>query len=259
MIAPLLIHHFPCLDSTSLHARREIIAGRLESARGPVLFGADEQTGGIGRFQRSWQSPAGGLWCTLAIPCANAAPILPAGLGLRIGVACTQFVRELVPHNQRARIRLKWPNDVLLDHQKILGALCEFLTPNPTTSRPGWLLIGVGLNANFQIDQLPPDLHPTATTLLTSLNLTIDLNDAANLLSTKLMATLSTPALPPATLAAARDLLIGIGEQALVSLPSSERVSATFIDIDESGQAIFQRDGARLHLNAGVLQCPEHN
>ncbi len=58
--------------------------------------------------------------------------------------------------------RIKWPNDVLIDNMKIAGVLVESseYQKNPTC------VLGVGINANVQIDQLPAHLRWPATSLL---------------------------------------------------------------------------------------------
>jgi BirA family biotin operon repressor/biotin-[acetyl-CoA-carboxylase] ligase len=55
--------------------------------------------------------------------------------------------------------RIKWPNDVLLDGRKVAGILAE--------GRPqdGWAVLGIGLNVAVRVEDLPPELHATATTL----------------------------------------------------------------------------------------------
>lgn len=249
MTAPVI--HFQRVSSTNLHARGEIVSGRLTHGHGPALFLADEQTGGVGRFERPWSSPRGGLWCTLAWPIVgDPSPILD-GLGLRIGVACTEFVESLLTSTPGHRVRLKWPNDVLIDGRKVLGVLTELL-PRPSGA---WLLVGVGLNANFPIENLPPDLRDVTTTLQAAADLTIDLTRCASLLAAAI-----EDAIPPppesdraGTIARARALLHGVGEPTRVSLPTGERIDAILVGLDDSGHAVVERDGSRWPLPGGSV------
>jgi len=265
------------LDSTNRHARAEIESGRLRADE-PAAFVADRQSGGVGRFARAWSSPAGGLWYTLAWPAHRNAL---DGLGLRIGVACVEFVRGLLPENARSKVRLKWPNDVVVDGKKVLGVLCEAVRgtspssgwermgrltgggseqPPPATdlcrfaaaegaraadANPLWILIGVGLNTNFDVVELPSDLHATATTLRSALGVTIDLSAAADDLGARLTRVLSESGLAPEHLSAARAMLDGIGKPARVSLPTGEKIDATLIGLDSDGHAVFEQDGSR--------------
>ncbi|RMD62267.1 MAG: bifunctional biotin--[acetyl-CoA-carboxylase] synthetase/biotin operon repressor, partial [Planctomycetota bacterium] len=106
------------LDSTSLEARRDVESGELgDQAR---LYVAKRQTRGLGRFRRSWASPAGGLWCTLAWPVNLEPRLVLEGLGLRVGVAVVHTVEHtLAAHGVGAPVQLKWPNDVMVKGRKI--------------------------------------------------------------------------------------------------------------------------------------------
>ncbi len=55
--------------------------------------------------------------------------------------------------------RIKWPNDVLIAGRKVAGILAE--------GRPqeGWAVLGIGLNVALRVEDLPEELHATATTL----------------------------------------------------------------------------------------------
>ena len=70
--------------------------------------------------------------------------------------------------------RIKWPNDVRVDHRKIAGILVERgLAPGslapPAAEHPGQrprgVVIGIGLNVNMAADSFPANLSPTATSL----------------------------------------------------------------------------------------------
>lgn len=231
------------IDSTQAEAKRRIAA--LSAPRTPsILLVAQRQTAGVGRFGRAWESPRGGLWATLATP-LNAAGEGQApetdGLGLRIGVACTRLVRGLLGDAHAARVRHKWPNDVVIDGHKVLGALCEVVHAGPHD----WLVIGVGLNANLGADQLPAPLRNCATTLRDAAGVEIDLGGAALDLATRLLHAVHIRGLPAATLDEARSMLWGVGRETEVSLPTGGKVRATLISLDARGDAVFEQDGSR--------------
>jgi BirA family biotin operon repressor/biotin-[acetyl-CoA-carboxylase] ligase len=167
-------------------------------------------------------------------------PILD-GLGLRIGLACAEFVESILPPESTRRVRLKWPNDVLIDGQKVLGVLST-LVQSPTGP---WILIGVGLNANFDPEELPLDLQSGATTFRTATGMPIDLTAAANVLAAHLDDAIAPGGLTDALLERAESMLHGLGEPARVSLPTGEKVDATLVGLDASGSAVFEQDGSR--------------
>ena len=58
-----------------------------------------------------------------------------------------------------AAVKLKWPNDVLINHKKVSGILTELVM---TPTGPA-LIIGAGVNLTLTVDQLPT---PTSTSLV---------------------------------------------------------------------------------------------
>ena len=232
------LYRFDELDSTSLYARRLLTSGEIRPADGPVLIQAVRQTGGIGRFGRAWASPVGGLWCTLLAPLPPGATALLDGLGLRVGVACLNVVRGVLQRSGKADlVRLKWPNDVLIAGRKVLGVLCE----SAPRSDSLWVMIGVGLNANFPADSLPPALRRPPTTLLDVLGREVDLDGIRNDLCAGLLGALD-PAANAAALAAARQALYGIGEPAQIRLPGGTELSGTLLGLSDSGVPLLRAD-----------------
>ena len=72
-----------------------------------------QQTGGKGRGDRVWESPSGGLYLSIISPSHSLLPLI-AGISV---------IQTLVGLDNR--LRLKWPNDIILDGKKVGGILCE--------------------------------------------------------------------------------------------------------------------------------------
>ncbi len=98
----------------------------------------DRQTAGRGRRGREWHTPRGNLAATcLSIVERGAA--VAATLGFVAGLSLDDALRHLAPGlgvataldwadasgGSSSRLRLKWPNDVLLDGRKLAGILLE--------------------------------------------------------------------------------------------------------------------------------------
>lgn len=145
------------VDSTNLVARRWIGGLDVTSTAGARAFVAQRQSAGVGRHGRKWHSPEGGLWCSIAWRLGADAPGVLESLGVRIGIACLRTVTGAV---ERGDVRLKWPNDVLIDGKKVCGCLVESFTHGDST----WLIIGVGINVANAPGDLPDALRtpPTA-------------------------------------------------------------------------------------------------
>jgi BirA family biotin operon repressor/biotin-[acetyl-CoA-carboxylase] ligase len=114
----------------------------------PIARIAHEQTAGKGRAGRVWLSkPEDSLCFSLAYP-FHKRPSELSGLSLVIGlavitgIAAALGISETALHQQG--LRLKWPNDLLLNNAKLGGILIEGGQTNP--SAPTWMVIGLGLN-----------------------------------------------------------------------------------------------------------------
>jgi BirA family biotin operon repressor/biotin-[acetyl-CoA-carboxylase] ligase len=145
----------------------------------PVARIAHDQTSGKGRAGRVWLSKPGDTLCfSLAHPFDRrphelSGLSLVIGLAVIAGIAGALGINETTLHQQG--LRLKWPNDLLLNNAKLGGILIEGGQSNP--SSPTWMVIGLGLNlrnaeviaqnlenqASFTataLDQLMPHLEP---------------------------------------------------------------------------------------------------
>lgn len=106
---------------------------------------ADEQTHGRGRFQRSWVSDIGGLWLSAVVPFSDAPHfrLLP----LAAGVAVCEALKEL----GLVGMRMRWPNDVLIESRKICGLLVDLFSP-------GSAVVGIGMNVTNHPERHDPAL-----------------------------------------------------------------------------------------------------
>jgi BirA family biotin operon repressor/biotin-[acetyl-CoA-carboxylase] ligase len=157
------IHSFRQLTSTNDIAKELAKKG---AAEGTVIV-ADTQTHGRGRLDRTWISPQGGLWFSIILrPKVN--PRDAPQLTFMMSVAVAKTINKL--YGLKAEI--KWPNDVLVNDKKVCGILTE-------TSTKGNLLnyaaVGVGVNANLSLNNLPANLRGSSTTLKDELKREIQL------------------------------------------------------------------------------------
>lgn len=150
---------FDEIDSTSLHARRLVERG--EAGEGPLIIAAATQTGGIGRMGKPWSSPRGGLWFTLVWKPLRRMPALVEGLGVRIGVAVVEGLRAAAGSEHADRLKLKWPNDVLIEGRKVCGVLTETAGAGADLR----VLVGIGVNVRFDAAAIPEHLRERTTTL----------------------------------------------------------------------------------------------
>lgn len=140
------------VESTSDYLKSFIETGKARVAV------AEEQTGGRGRFGRSWHSPAGrGLYASyLYFPSSEVRRAEDLTRAAALGV-----LQAIVTWSgPGAALRIKRPNDVLLGGKKCAGILIEMGTQ---TDRIQWAIIGIGVNLFHR--SFPPELASTATSL----------------------------------------------------------------------------------------------
>lgn len=140
------------VDSTNAEGMRRAAAG----VRGPLWITARCQTAGRGRAGRLWGTPDGNLAQTLLFA-PGCEPSALAGLSLVAGIATFDAVAsclagsvagdggsDRVPTGAGA-LRLKWPNDVLLDGAKLSGCLIE------STVQGGAAIVAIGIGINVAV------------------------------------------------------------------------------------------------------------
>ena len=149
------------IDSTQRRAR-ELAQG---GAPHGTLVVSKVQKGGRGRLGRPWGSPLGGIWISLVLR-----PEVPARFASRVTqTAAVGVAKALWSFGVEARI--KWPNDLLVlkpgeqEGRKICGILAESSAENvpvaakrtgpvPGDARLDFVVLGVGLNANLDPEDL---------------------------------------------------------------------------------------------------------
>lgn len=142
------------VDSTNKWAKELAIYGASE---GTVAI-AETQTKGRGRLDREWFSPTGGLWFSLILR-PNLSPTEAVKLTLVAGLAVAKVLREMFD----LRAETKWCNDVLVNGRKVCGVLAEM---NTTSEIVNFVVVGVGVNVNFDVENVfPEQLKEVATSL----------------------------------------------------------------------------------------------
>lgn len=141
------IHYFSSLSSTMTEAAR---LATLGAPHATVVL-ADEQTAGIGRLGRSWESTSElGIYSSivlrLSLPPASF-PIASLVLGLSTA--------EAIERATSLACDLRWPNDVLIDERKVAGILTHLVD--------NCIIAGIGINVNQT--SFPLDLRTPATSL----------------------------------------------------------------------------------------------
>ena len=111
------IYYYSETGSTNDEAFALGIAGMPE---GTVVI-ADSQSRGRGRLQRSWYSPSGSNIYTSVILRPEIESSKSSRIPIMAGVAVAEMLNIYCP----GKIKLKWPNDVLINDKKVCGILSQ--------------------------------------------------------------------------------------------------------------------------------------
>ncbi|MBI5834470.1 MAG: biotin--[acetyl-CoA-carboxylase] ligase [Armatimonadetes bacterium] len=152
------------------HARRGESEGSVVVAR--------YQTAGRGRRGRCWEAPSGTSLLASYVLRPPAYLAHSAWITLASGVAAARAAGSV----SGRPVRLKWPNDVLLDGKKVGGILTEVHAGNGGNAA----IVGVGINVAQQADDFPPELLPLATSLSLGAGHAVALDDVLAALNREL-------------------------------------------------------------------------
>ncbi len=225
------LQRFDEVDSTNRIASAEVLSrwNTGQSAEGIVII-AQRQNGGRGQHGRRWESPPGGLYLSAVLE--NVRADVRDRTALLAGVATVEAMEKLLP------LQIRWPNDVVTHSgKKLAGILCEAISQGDRWA----VVVGIGVNVQTQIADLPPDLQSIATSLVAEgVNVPID--------------------------ALARDILQQLGQYARMSLPSIvaqvrayDALRGKTIDVSDgpkkiAGTASGIADGGGLIVETGQKQ-----
>jgi BirA family biotin operon repressor/biotin-[acetyl-CoA-carboxylase] ligase len=249
----MLAFHYDEVDSTNTRAA----ARAIDHPRLPVLVTAVTQSAGRGRAGRAWRSPAGGAWFSLAWPCPKDARDTAAA-PLVVGLALFDAIGDRLGPRLRDRLRIKWPNDVLLADRKVAGILCErTVTPGTGGEAGGHTLIaGVGVNANVDPASLGDTLRVTATSLQLATGRPIDVRGFIDAVVERMidrLKALVTRGLTQADVAAVNQRLAWRGERVGVDAATGggNSVCGELLGVDDAGRLLLLIDGRARAFDAG--------
>ena len=125
-------------------------------SNGTVII-SEKQSGAKGRLGKSWESPLGGIWLSLVVKPNVDHSKIPM-ITLATGVAVVKTLERIGIENAE----IKWPNDVMINDKKVCGILTEAITKFNSIES---VIIGVGIDANFDVNVLSKELQEGTTTL----------------------------------------------------------------------------------------------
>jgi BirA family biotin operon repressor/biotin-[acetyl-CoA-carboxylase] ligase len=122
------------IDSTNEISKNAAIENEFN------LILTEKQTAGKGRHGKNWYSPKNG---NIYMSLSTKKELNYAPLSLLVGIICAQV---LIKYTNKEAVRLKWPNDIVVNSKKIGGILVEKVVSDIETTT----IVGIGIN--FLID-----------------------------------------------------------------------------------------------------------
>jgi BirA family biotin operon repressor/biotin-[acetyl-CoA-carboxylase] ligase len=145
--------HFSAIDSTNTWAKQNV---HLFDSKKITLVTAEMQHEGRGRFKRRWVSPSGlNMYASFCFFILKEKKDLST-IGHVIGVSAVKVLE-----NFKISLKLKWPNDLILNGKKLGGILCE----TQDMGQEFCIIAGIGINVNMPVEILEQIDQP-ATSLL---------------------------------------------------------------------------------------------
>ena len=230
---------YETLGSTNAEALARARAGE----RGPLWISALSQSAGRGRRGSTWVSAPGNLFATLLLSEPSAPKFTPQ-LSFVAALALHDAIGECAPQTGPL-LKVKWPNDLLLNGAKLAGILIEGES-DPTFS----VAIGIGVNCAAH----PSDTAFPATDLAAAGALVTPTQVLA-VLSAAMMKRIDQWQRGQGFAAIRADWLkraAGLGQDIRVRLPERE-LSGRFEGLDEAGRLLLQGPGGVTTVTAGEV------
>ena len=139
------ITKFDEIDSTNTRLK-----AMTEAPHGTILV-AKKQTAGRGRLGRSFSSPHGIYLSALLRREEHPSKLL------HLTAMAAVAVRRAIYDVSGIKTQIKWVNDLLVNSKKVCGILVE--------GNQGRYVIGIGINCNTDLTDLPAEVQKMATTL----------------------------------------------------------------------------------------------
>ena len=240
MMAGENVISFSEIDSTNRFAVDNL--DRLPS--GTVVW-ALSQTKGYGRHKRVWHSSKGGLWFSIVFK-----PTLIREPNEYTKLASVAIVETLLQLDFKS-VRIKWPNDVLVNGKKAAGILTEAVFAG---SSLGAIVVGIGINVN---NEMPDEIKQTGISLSTVKGNHISLESLLDRLLKRIEFLRKTYLIRGKSRYLTRrwkkHLAFGENDEITVSLPSGEKITGIINSITPSSLCLEREDGEILKINSGEI------
>ena len=228
------------LDSTNLRAKQLAAQGAPHG----YLVCADSQSGGRGRYGRSFFSPEhSGVYVTYVLR-----PTLPAERAVMITSMAAVAVARAIEKLCDADVKIKWVNDLYINDRKVCGILCE-ASIDFESSGLEYAVLGIGVNVGAMT--FPEALQSIATSIENECGAPVSRSRLIAEISNQLealYAQLETGEFMAES--RARSNVIG---QTVTVMRGDECFEARALDIDGQGRLVIQTESGVSRVGSGEV------
>jgi len=228
---------FDEVDSTNALAKEFAASGKPE---GTVVI-AEKQLQGKGRLGRTWDSPKGkGIWYS-GVLCPKIPPTSAPQISFVLAVGMVRALEKALG----VKAGIKWPNDILINKQKVAGILTEL---SAEIERVNYIVFGIGVNVNQSKEDFPEEFRETATSLSIALDRLVSrvqvfqamLEELEKIYNQYLENGFSF------VIEEWKENSVTLGEDVLVIM-AQEKIEGKAIDVDKEGFLIVRDNNNALH------------
>lgn len=229
------LKELPDVGSTQDMVRELAAEGAPE---GTVVI-AKRQSAGRGRHGRAWVSPEGGLYMSLLLRPPSSRRIQTLTLLASLAVA------RGIKNATGLKVRLRWPNDVMIADGKVAGVIAESSYSGQELS---FVTVGIGVNCNTRVPSADSWSH--ATDLAKELGCKVDIQKLRDSILEAFGVTHEEWFGGADAVQGARSIMETLGKRIVITTKSGETLEGEACGIDSEGGLVVERGGKEFTLRA---------
>ena len=242
----------------SCDSTNAVLAGRPDAQHGTVVA-TRSQTAGRGQRGNSWEAePGKNLTFSLLLRPQGFPAARQFELSMLVALGVADVLNSLFARLgfRDLEARIKWPNDIYVGHEKIVGILIENQLSGAGIDRT---IVGIGVNVN-QTRFLSDAPNPTSVALLTGRTLALEplLGEMADVIVNYVDQYLAAPVPEALRQTYIQCSYPGYGLQATYAEPDGEPFDAIIMDVSPDGRLTLS-NGRSYYFKEIALILPKKN
>jgi BirA family transcriptional regulator, biotin operon repressor / biotin---[acetyl-CoA-carboxylase] ligase len=151
----------PEVDSTNDLLKQMVRQGSAASPPAGLVLLTEYQRQGRGRLARRWEAPPGSSLLLSMLFRPNWPASQTNWLTMLVSLAAAETIAQLT----ELEVGIKWPNDVMVRQANVWHKVSGILQEGEfgEDGRLRWAIVGIGINVNISVAQLPQGITPATS------------------------------------------------------------------------------------------------